>query len=133
MATNLPAGNRRAKVPLWPGQEILSFLSYGARDTIMQWIPEALSPGVKRPWRETDHLPLTNVDVINGWKDTSTPPHIFLARCLIKDRYFTSICVLYKVNEKSNFLCKSCLPVCLSVADVMSARKPLNILSSSST
>jgi hypothetical protein len=43
----------------------------------------ALSPGVKRPGREADHLPLSNAEVKNTWSYTSTPPY-FIALCLIK-------------------------------------------------
>jgi hypothetical protein len=42
----------------------------------VQWVPEALSPGVKRPGREADHATPTSADV-KLWLYTSTPPYIF--------------------------------------------------------
>jgi hypothetical protein len=40
----------------------------------MQWVPGALSPGVKRPGREADHSPPSSTEVKNAWGYTSTPP-----------------------------------------------------------
>jgi hypothetical protein len=39
----------------------------------IQWVPEALSPGVKRPGREADHSLPSNAEVKNAWRYTSTP------------------------------------------------------------
>jgi hypothetical protein len=41
---------------------------------IIQWVPVALSLGVKRPGREADHSPPTSVEIKNAWNCTSTPP-----------------------------------------------------------
>jgi hypothetical protein len=50
----------------------------------IQWVKwGALSPGVKRPRREADHSSPTSADVRNTWIYTSTPPHAFMAYCLI--------------------------------------------------
>jgi hypothetical protein len=38
----------------------------------IQWVPGALSPGVKRPGREVDHSP-TSAEVMKMWIYTSTP------------------------------------------------------------
>jgi hypothetical protein len=40
----------------------------------IQWVPRALSLGVKRPGREADHLPPSSVEVKNAWRYSSTPP-----------------------------------------------------------
>jgi hypothetical protein len=40
----------------------------------IQWVPRALSPGVKRPRREADHSPPSNVEVRNAWSYISNPP-----------------------------------------------------------
>jgi hypothetical protein len=40
----------------------------------MQWVPAALSLGVKRPGREADHLPPSSAEVKSAWSGTSTPP-----------------------------------------------------------
>jgi hypothetical protein len=39
----------------------------------MQWVPGALSPGVKRPRREADHSPPTSTNAKKTWVYTSTP------------------------------------------------------------
>jgi hypothetical protein len=39
-----------------------------------QWIPGALSLGVKRQGREVDHSPPSSTEVKNEWSYTSTPP-----------------------------------------------------------
>jgi hypothetical protein len=49
----------------------------------IQWVPGALSPGVKRPGREVDHSPPTSVEVKKMWINTSTPPYAFMTQCLI--------------------------------------------------
>jgi hypothetical protein len=40
----------------------------------IQWVPGALSLGVKRPGSETDHSPLSSSDVKNACNYTSTTP-----------------------------------------------------------
>jgi hypothetical protein len=50
----------------------------------MQWVPGALSLGVKRPGREADHSPLSSAEVKNAWSCTSTPQYVFMAWCLAK-------------------------------------------------
>jgi hypothetical protein len=42
-----------------------------------------LTPEVKRPVREADKSPPSNVEVKNEWSYTSTPPYAFLSWCLI--------------------------------------------------
>jgi hypothetical protein len=39
----------------------------------IQWVPGALSLGVKRPGRESDHSPPLSAEVKNAWSYTSTP------------------------------------------------------------
>jgi hypothetical protein len=39
----------------------------------MQWVPGALSLGVKRPGREADHSPPSSAEVKNAWNYTFTP------------------------------------------------------------
>jgi hypothetical protein len=52
----------------------------------IQWVPGALSPGVKRPGREADHSPPSSAEVKNAWSYTSNPQHVFMAWCLVKHR-----------------------------------------------
>jgi hypothetical protein len=49
----------------------------------IEWVPGALSPGVKRSGREADHWPPTSAEVKKTWVYTSTPPYAFMALCLI--------------------------------------------------
>jgi hypothetical protein len=51
-----------------------SRMALGPTQPPIQWVPEALSLGVKRPGRETDHSPLSSAEVKNAWSYTSTPP-----------------------------------------------------------
>jgi hypothetical protein len=44
----------------------------------LQWVPEALSPGVKRPGREADHSPSASAEVKKMWISASTPPYAFM-------------------------------------------------------
>jgi hypothetical protein len=41
--------------------------------TSIQWVPGALSPGVKRPGREVDHSPPASAEVKKMWIYTATP------------------------------------------------------------
>jgi hypothetical protein len=52
----------------------------------IQGIPGALFPAVKRPGREADHSPPSSAEVKNVWRYTSTPPYVFMAWCLVKQR-----------------------------------------------
>jgi hypothetical protein len=47
---------------------------------------EGLSPEIKRPELETDHLPPPITKVINALTYTSTPLYLFMVRYLIKHR-----------------------------------------------
>jgi hypothetical protein len=40
----------------------------------IQWVPWALSLGVKRPKHEADHSPPSSAEVKNEWSYTSNPP-----------------------------------------------------------
>jgi hypothetical protein len=51
----------------------------GSTQTPIQWVPWALSSGVKRPVREADHLSPASWDVKKMWLYTSTPPYAFMA------------------------------------------------------
>jgi hypothetical protein len=48
--------------------------SLGPTQPPIQWVPGALSLGVKRPGREPDHSPLSSAEVKNVLRYTSTPP-----------------------------------------------------------
>jgi hypothetical protein len=50
----------------------------GLNQPPFQWVPVALSLGVKRQGREADHSPPFSAEVKNEWRYTSTP----LYQCL---------------------------------------------------
>jgi hypothetical protein len=50
----------------------------------IQWVREALSPGVKRQEGEADHSAPASAEVKKMWICTSTPPYTFMAQCLIR-------------------------------------------------
>jgi hypothetical protein len=45
----------------------------------IQWVPEALSQGIKRPEHEADHSPPTSAEIKKTWIYTSTPAYAFMA------------------------------------------------------
>jgi hypothetical protein len=51
-----------------------------------QWVPGALSLGVKRPGREADHSPPSSSEFKNACSYTSSPQYVFMTRCLVKHR-----------------------------------------------
>jgi hypothetical protein len=72
----------------------VSRTALGPTQPPIQWIPAALSLGVKRPRHEADYSPPSSAEVKNTWSYTSTPPYVFMAWCLVKYRdnftlYFT--------------------------------------------
>jgi hypothetical protein len=52
----------------------VSRLALGSIHPPIHWVPGALSVGVKRPERETDHLPPSSAEVKNAWSCTSILP-----------------------------------------------------------
>jgi hypothetical protein len=55
----------------------------------IQWVPGALSLGVKRPRREADHSSTSIAEVKNARTYTSTPPYVFMAWDLDKHREYS--------------------------------------------
>jgi hypothetical protein len=51
----------------------------GCTQLPIQWVPWALSSGVKRPVREADHSPATIAEVKKTWAYAATPPYVFMA------------------------------------------------------
>jgi hypothetical protein len=52
----------------------------------IQWVPGALTPGVKRPGREADHSLPTSAEVKNTWGYAPFPQYVFMAWSLGKCR-----------------------------------------------
>jgi hypothetical protein len=71
----------------------------------MQWVPEAITLGVKRPGREAGHSPPSSAEV-NAWSYISIPQYVFMAWCLVKHRdsfAFTFIMnVMYHLTWNTN-------------------------------
>jgi hypothetical protein len=53
-----------------------SKLALGLTQPPMQWVPGALSRGVKRSRRESDHSPPSSVEVKNAWSYTRVYPEV---------------------------------------------------------
>jgi hypothetical protein len=70
----------------------------------IQWIPGALSLGVKRPGREADHSPPPSTEVRNAWSYNSTLQYAFTECCSVKAQgqlYFLHFTSYFK-NRKIN-------------------------------
>jgi hypothetical protein len=88
--------------------------SLGPTQPPIQWVPGALSLGVKRQEREADHSPPSSAEVKNAWSYTSTPPYVFMTWCLIKHTFTLSlslsqgciwIWIFNSLNRSVSFLC----------------------------
>jgi hypothetical protein len=58
----------------------------GPTEPPIQWVPGALSPGVKRPWHEADHSPLSSAEVKECVELHFHLRTRFMAWCLVKQR-----------------------------------------------
>jgi hypothetical protein len=86
IATAYGLGDRGVGVWVPVGPEfVLHIVQTGsaAHPAFNQWVPGALSPGIKRQGRKADHSPPTNAEDKKMWIYTSTPPYAFMAQCLI--------------------------------------------------
>jgi len=52
----------------------------------IQWVPGALSRGLKRQNHEADHSSPSSVEVKNAWSHIFTPRYVFMVWCLVKHR-----------------------------------------------
>jgi hypothetical protein len=50
----------------------------------IQWVPDTLSPRVKRPGRNYRHSPPSSAEFKNAWRFTSRPQQVFVAWCVVK-------------------------------------------------
>jgi hypothetical protein len=66
----------------------------------IQWLPGALSLGLKQPGREADHSPPSSAEVKNAWSYSSTPQYDFMAWCLVKHR--GNFTLLYRLHGDLN-------------------------------
>jgi hypothetical protein len=63
----------RVRFPVGAGNFSLHYRVQNVSGTL-QWVPGALSLGVKRPVSEADHSPPSSAEFKNAWSCTSTPP-----------------------------------------------------------
>jgi hypothetical protein len=56
-----------------------STLALGSNQLLIQWVPGALSRGVKRPGLEADHSHPSSVEVKNGGVIPPLPPYVLIA------------------------------------------------------
>jgi hypothetical protein len=73
----------------WQGLGIFLFTTasrpvLGPSQLPIQSVKGALSLEVKRPRRETDHLPPSSYEVKRAWRYTSTPQNAFMTWCSVK-------------------------------------------------
>jgi hypothetical protein len=83
MVTRLRAGQPRFDSRQGLGIFIFATASgpgLGPTQPSIQWVPEALSPEVKRPGCETDHSPPSSAEVKNAWSYTSTQHGVVLGK-----------------------------------------------------
>jgi hypothetical protein len=76
VVTRLRAG--RPRFDSWQWLAIFPFSTafrpvLGLNQTPIQWLPVAISSGVKRPGREADHSHLSSAEAKNAWSYTSSP------------------------------------------------------------
>jgi hypothetical protein len=87
IATGYGLDDREVRVQVPVGSRIFSSPRHSDRSTPalgstqppIQWVPGALSPGVKRPGREDAHSAPASAEVKKMWIYTSTPPYVFMA------------------------------------------------------
>jgi hypothetical protein len=77
-ATRYGAGRQRDRSSSPGGLKIFSSPRRPTQPPL-QWVPEALSPGIKRQRREADHSPQSRAEIKKTWIYTSTPPYAFMA------------------------------------------------------
>jgi hypothetical protein len=59
---------------------------FGAHQAPFPMVTGDSFSGVKRTSHETGHSPQSSAEVKKTWSCTSTPPHVFMAWCLVKHR-----------------------------------------------
>jgi hypothetical protein len=67
----------------------VSRTALGPTQPRIQWVPRALSLGVKWLGRGAEHLPPSSAEVKYTCSHTSTSQYVFMAWCLVKHRDFT--------------------------------------------
>jgi hypothetical protein len=76
----------------------------GPTQPLIQCVPGALSPGVKRTGREADHSPPSSAEIKNAWSYISPPPHVFMAWHLVKHRNNFTFALEKTVTKQGDYL-----------------------------
>jgi hypothetical protein len=81
----------------------VSRTALGSTQPLIQWVPGALSLGVKRPGREVDHSPPCSADVKSAWSYTSTPPLRLHGVMLTSVQRHLCLCLYIKIYCRACF------------------------------
>jgi len=65
---------------------IIKVLYFISAQSPIQWVPGAVTPGVKWQGHEADHSPPSSAKAKNAWSYTSIHPYFFMSLCLVKYR-----------------------------------------------
>jgi hypothetical protein len=106
---------------------IASRLVLGPTRTPIQWVPGALSLGVKWLGRGPDHSLPSSDEVKNSWIYTPLPQYAFMAWCLFKKhRDFTFTLHFFRGDFMRTHQTWEVMPVCLICPSVRLYQKLLN-------
>jgi hypothetical protein len=88
----------------------VSRTTLGPTQSPIQWVPGALSLGVKRPGREADYSPPSIVKIKDAWSYTSTPPILLhgMVFSYVEGQLYLYLTVTYVVETKRE---ERCLPL----------------------
>jgi hypothetical protein len=75
----------------------------GPIEPSIQWVPGALSLGVKRPGREAVHSSPSSAEVKNAWSYIFTPQYVFMAWCSDKLHLYLYRFIIKYENIKAKF------------------------------
>jgi hypothetical protein len=109
VSTGRTIGGSRARFPAGAGNFLFTTASrtaLGPTKPPIQWVPGALSPGLKRPVCETDHSRPFSATVKNAWSYTSAPQYVFMAWCLVKHRDNFTFTFNFIISTATNIMYK---------------------------
>jgi len=79
----------------------------GPTQPLIQWVPGAISPPVKRSGREAAHAPPSSAKVNNTWLYISTHQYFIMAWCLVMYRGKFTFLTFYTARSLSDMIpCK---------------------------
>jgi hypothetical protein len=81
----------------------------GSTQPPIQWVWEAISPGVKQPGHESDHSPSSSAEVKNR---EAIPPHLYVEWCLIQQDFTLLLLLLLLLLFPPVLACNLSLTLC---------------------